>query len=292
MKTFTAVVASTDAYDLGEGPVWDAERQRVLWVDVNVGHVHVGSFDGGRVRPFERLAFDETVGAVVCSPAGDLLVAGARRVYYMDPNGGRRSGVKIIPDGKASRCNDGGCDPAGRFLVGTLATDGTRGDEVLVRIEDDTATVIDDDLTLSNGLAWSPDGRLMYSIDTTPGVVWSRSYGPDGLVGPRTAFLRISDGGFPDGLCADIDGNLWIAIWGGGQVRCFSPTGGHIATVEVPAPHTSSVAFIGPGLDRLLITTALENLSTKQLARYPESGRLFTAQVGTVGLTVPAWSGR
>ncbi len=292
MKTFTSVPASPDAYEVGEGPVWDAERQRVLWVDVNAGHAYAGSLDRDGVRPDERIELHESLGAIACSAAGDLVIAGRRRVYYQDRGGVRRPGVQVIPDDKPSRFNDAGCDPAGRFLVGTLSTNGTTGSDLLVRIEDDVATTIDDDLTLSNGLAWSPDGRVMYSIDTRPGVVWSRSYGPDGVVGPRSEFLRITEGGLPDGLCVDAAGNLWIAVWGAGQVRCYSPSGAWIATVDVAAPNTSSVAFIGRDLETLLITTAFEGMTTEQRDRYPDSGRLFAVDVGVLGLPVPPWSGR
>jgi sugar lactone lactonase YvrE len=93
-------------------------------------------------------------------------------------------------------------------------------------------------------------------------------------------------------MCVDAEGNLWVAIWGAGQVRCFSPDGEPLATVEVAAPNTSSVALVGPNLDTLLITTASEQLSADQLAQYPDSGKLFTAEVGARGLPVPYWSGR
>ena len=98
-----------------------------------------------------------------------------------------------------------------------------------------------------------------------------------GAVGRRREFLRLD--GSPDGMCADEQGNLWIAIWGAGQVRCYSPAGEQRAVVDVPAPNTTSVAFVGPTLETLLITTASEQLSATQLARYPNSGRLFIAHV-------------
>jgi len=110
-------------------------------------------------------------------------------------------------------------------------------------------------------------------------------------MGRRMEHLRIQDG-TPDGLCVDTEGNLWVAVWGAGQVRCFDAGGVHVATVEVPAPHTSSVAFVGPGLDRLLITTAREDLSDTQLVAHPRSGHLFLADVGARGVPTVAWAGR
>jgi sugar lactone lactonase YvrE len=92
-------------------------------------------------------------------------------------------------------------------------------------------------------------------------------------------------------MCADAHGNLWVAIWGAGQVRCYSPAGEQRAVVDVPAPNTTSVAFVGQSLDTLLITTASEQLSGTQLDRYPDSGRLFTARVEVSGVPVPPWTG-
>lgn len=292
MTVFHATPATSRIYGLAEGPVWDTERQQVLWVDINAGTVHIGGFSGGTVTQERQLAFEGTVGAVVTSATGELLVAGTRHLHTVSLDGSIASSTDIIPAGKASRLNDGGCDPTGRFLVGSMALDDRHGDDSLVRIESSgQVTVIDDDLTLSNGLAFSPDNAWLYSIDTAPATVWRRSYDTAlGQFGPRAEFLHIETGS-PDGLCLDVDGNVWIAIWGAAEVRCFSPTGEHLATVEVAAPNTSSVAFIGQNLDALLITTASEQLSVVDLARYPDSGRLFTARVGVTGLPVPHWAG-
>jgi sugar lactone lactonase YvrE len=294
MRVFGATVASDRDYELGEGPVWDEARQRVLWVDINAGTVHGGRLEAGFVTPEMELRFNETVGTVVCDARGELLVAGARRVYRVVGDSRVAVHADLVPASKVSRLNDGACDPAGRFVVGSMALDGRHGEECLYRLDDDGAvTVLDRDLTISNGLAWSPAGDVMYSVDTNPGVVWSRPYDPaTGESGERTLVVRLDHGGWPDGLCVDTDGNVWVAIWGGGEVRCYTPAGERLATVSVPAPHTTSVAFAGPDRDLLLITTATDQLSAAQLDEYPLSGRLFTAHVGAVGLPVTPWSGR
>ena len=131
-------------------------------------------------------------------------------------------------------------------MIGTFADGDRERAELLVRVEDDgSLTTIDDDLTLSNGLAWSPDGRLLYSVDTFAGVVWVREYdATSGEVGARRAHLEIS-GGYPDGMCVDARGYLWVAIWDGGEVRSYTPSGQPAEVVRVPAPHVSSVAFVG-----------------------------------------------
>jgi sugar lactone lactonase YvrE len=290
MRHLSAEPASSSAYQLGEGPVWDAQRQRVLWVDVVEGKVFTGSLHGHGVVAESALHVDETVGAVVPAASSGLLVAGRHDLYLVDPLGNQRRLVEVVPRNKQSRLNDGACDPAGRFLVGSLAQDGRTGDECLYRWDSHGVTTLDDDLTLSNGLAWSADGTVLYSIDTDPGIVWQRSYDPaTGATGVRTQVLHVTDG-HPDGMCLDVEGNLWIAVWAAGEVRCYRPDGEQIAKVAVAAPHTSSVAFVGPRLDLLLITTARDELSKAQLKAFPDSGRLFLVDPGVAGLPVPAWT--
>lgn len=289
-------VASDTAYALGEGPLWDAARQRVLWVDIDGRAVHEGRLADDRVIHRRAHDFESTVGAVAVSARGELLVALADRLVVVAEDGRRDAGPIVLAGKAGRRLNDGKCDPAGRFLVGSLGPAGTAGGEaggeILVRCEESGAlTVIDDDLTLSNGLGWSPDSRTMYSIDSVPGVVWARSYEPaTGAVGKRHALIRFTDG-TPDGMCVDASGHLWVAMWGPGQVRRYTPAGEQVATLEVPAPHTTSVAFVGARLDRLLITTATADLKPEMHARYPLSGRLFLADVGVAGLPVAPWGG-
>jgi sugar lactone lactonase YvrE len=276
---------------LSEGPVWVAETSTILWIDVELGSVFGGRLEGGLVEESWKLDFEGRVGAAVPAVDGSLLVATANRVVVVTPSGSRLNGPVIVAPGVERRTNDGACDPAGRFLVGTLPLDDRTSQDFLYRVEDDgSLTTIDSDLTLSNGLGWSPDGRLLYSTDTIPGTIWVRDYdAATGAIGPRRQHLQIEDGS-PDGLCVDASGNLWVAIWGSGEVRSFSPDGELAGTVNVPCPHPSSVAFVGDGLDRLLVTTASRDLSEAELRQYPDAGRLFLADVETTGTPTFAWS--
>ncbi|WP_328470844.1 SMP-30/gluconolactonase/LRE family protein [Actinoplanes sp. NBC_00393] len=278
-----ARAASDDSYFLGEGPVWDAVRQRLLWVDVEAGDVHFGALDvsTGLIRHTDRISFEESTGAVAVAEAGDLLVAERGSLTHVHLDGTRTHLARVLPEGRPGRLNDGAVDPAGRFLVGSLGGDR----EVLVRYENGACTTIDDDLTLSNGLAWSPDGGRFYSVDTMTSTVFVRDY-PDG---PRRQLFTVADG-YPDGLCVDSAGDLWLAVWGGSRVEHRSPIGDLLGIVEVNAPHTSSVAFAGPDLDVLVITTATQHLSASDQEAYPDSGRLFTARVGATGLPTPYWN--
>ncbi|MGO4535140.1 SMP-30/gluconolactonase/LRE family protein [Leifsonia sp. 2MCAF36] len=286
-------VGTKDAYFLAEGPLWDPIRERLLWVDIRTGRAFSGELlRDGSIRVVETVRFDDTVGAVGVSAVGGWIVAGHNHILFRTPDGQVHEGPRILPESSGSRLNDGKADPAGRYLVGTLSLAGPSETESLVAIDSDGKIAkIDDDLTLSNGLAWSADGRTLYSIDTERQVVYRRSYESDtGRTGPRDSFISFNEG-YPDGMTIDADGHLWIAVWGLGQVQRFSPSGDLVHTIRIPTPHTSSVAFAGPDLDTLVITTAIQDLSNSQLADHPLSGHIFTTRPGVRGLPQPLWSG-
>lgn len=290
MTVFDAVRASSERHVLAEGPVWVADSSQLIWIDVEEGTVFVGGIKGARVEQSHRFDFDGRVGATVSGSDGSLLVAAHDHLVVISPDGSRIDGPLIVADGVDSRSNDGAVDPGGRFLIGTLALDGREGQESLYRWErDGSLTTIDSDLTLSNGLAWSPDGLLMYSTDTVPGIIWVRDYdAASGACGARRLFVRVEHG-YPDGICVDARGHLWVAIWGAGEVRSFDPDGVAGNTVTVPVPHVSSVAFVGDDLGRLLITTASRDLSPARLDIYPGAGCLFLADVGIAGTPTTLW---
>ena len=288
-----ATRASTQAFTLGEGPVWDPASGRLLWVDIEDGRAYAGTLgDGDAVVVDEQLQLPETVAVVVPGADGRRLLAGAQRLYRVDADGSPRAGPRIVPAGAHRRLNDGAVDPAGRFLVGTLALGEPTGAEVLVRLEDDgTLTTLDDDLALSNGLAWSADGTRMYSADTLRHAVYVRPYDPaSGAVGVRDVHLRLAPD-LPDGIAIDADDHLWVALWGAGEVRRYAPDATLAATLTLPAPHVSSVAFAGADMRTLVITTARDGLSDAQLQAHPDSGAIFTARVAVPGPALPAWRG-
>ena len=290
MKTFDAVVASAERFVLGEGPVWDAAHRRLLWVDIEDGAVLIGRLDGDSVQVDQRLDFDGTVGAVAVDADGQLLVAAQRELVRIELDGSRSPVVGLIADDEPRRLNDGKTDPAGRFLIGSCPKAERMNDEWLKRLElDGTVTTIDSDLGLSNGLAWSCDGSHFYSIDSFRHVVWVRDYDPaTGAVGERSKFVRIEDG-YPDGMCSDAEDHLWIAVYGRGEVRRYSPGGNLVAVVRVAALQTTSVAFAGSGRDILVITTASRGLTPEELIEYPDSGRIFTARVDVQSAEVSPW---
>ncbi|MBT0768500.1 SMP-30/gluconolactonase/LRE family protein [Kineosporia sp. J2-2] len=261
--------------------MWDEARGVVRWVDIEGGQVWEGLHE-----PRVVLRREPTLGAAVHSESGDLLLALRRDLEHVDASGDVAGTVPLVPPGVSSRLNDGKCDPAGRFVVGSMALDERRGQEKLWRLEHDgSVTVLDDDLSLSNGLGWSPDGATMYHVDTLPGMIWHRAYDPDtGAVGERHLLVAM---GYADGLSVDADGNLWVAVWGGGQIRVVSPQGVLLECLDTGAPLTTSCAFTGPGLDQLVVTTADQTVAG--VPRTDRSGVLLTRRTDQRGLPATPW---
>ena len=288
-------VATDESFDLAEGPVWDPVRERLLWVDIRRGTVLVGELrDDGMISIEDRVATPGMVGAVAVSEAGDWILAGQRGILTRSASGRLSEGPAILAADSGRRLNDAKIDPAGRFVVGTLMIDESPNvtSQLIVVQPDGRLDQLDGDLTLSNGLAWSPDGSVLYSIDTVPRMLYARDYdATTGTAGPRRVLIAFDEGVYPDGMCVDAEGQLWVAIWGGGRVRRYTPEGVLTRRIEVPSPHTSCVAFAGPDLATMVITTARKDLDDDQLAEFPLSGRLFTLDAGVHGLPLPWWSG-
>ncbi len=285
-----ATVANATVSMLGESPVWDPIAKTVLWVDVHAGIVRVGTLQsGGAVAVRETVEVGRPVSSVVIAEGGGWLMAIGDECVLRESDGTveRRERIPLPP---GSRLNDGGTDPAGRYLVGSCRDGGGSAEEVLLRLSaEGPATIIDDDLTLSNGLGWSSAGTTMYSVDSHRHCIYRRAYDPDsGSIGPRTEWLVISDG-IPDGICVDEEDHVWVAIWGAGEVRRYSPDGELAALVHVPAPNTTSVAFAGPELNLLLITTATEGMTEAEGARFPQAGNLFAVRTPVRGASIAPW---
>lgn len=163
---------------LGEGPRWNQTRGTAQWVDIDNGLLYDTSVDHWDPRPL--IEVDGLLPAALeCSTEGQMLLVLRDGLAHVDADGHVLSSRRLLEPGIDSRLNDASIDPEGRLLVGSLALDDRKGQERLWRLEHDgELTVLDDDLTISNGLGWSPDGATFYSVDSAPGMVWQRSYDP------------------------------------------------------------------------------------------------------------------
>ena len=281
-----AVACTTEQALLGEGARWDARRDELLVVDILAGRVYRGRVadDGGLslVRDYQLAG---TVGAIlpIQGDEGWLLAAG-RGFAHLSPDGSLRTLAEIAPAGR--RMNDGACDPQGRVWAGTLADDFRAGGGALYRLDGTGRTeLMLRDLTISNGLGWSPDGGTMYLADSGPRVIHAFSFdGETGTISDGRVLVTVADEvGAPDGLTVDTDGDLWVAIYGGGRVHRYSPDGLLREALLVPAMQTTSCAFAGPGLNRLYVTTATEGWSDEERRAEPAAGLVYRIDTDATG---------
>ncbi len=291
MTDYVARLASATQHELSEGPRWDDATSTVSWVDIVQGRVYRGTVDDDGVTGERVLDLPDTVGAAVPASDGGLLVAAHDRLVHVAPDGSRDVSAPVVDRSLQLRLNDAAVDPAGRLLVGSLALDHRAGAAALFRLEPDgTTTPLRDGLNLANGIGWSPDGTTIYLNDSVPGTVWAADYdvssGEPAAWRPFVTHLH----GAPDGLVVDADGCVWVAEWNGSRVTCFSPEGEVRHVVQVPVPHVTAVSFVGPRRDRLLITSARDELEPDRRAQFPLSGRLFLADVDAVGLPTSRWT--
>jgi len=286
---------------LGEGPTWDAGAGRLLWVDILACEVH--ALDPGSGEDEVLLRTRQHVGAAKPRARGGLVLNLRDGVGLSGPelaDAADAPGVPEtldVPDGgfrwladlavAGCRGNDAAVDAAGHLWAGTMRYDETPGGGRLYRVGPggDVATA-PDGVTVSNGIGWSPDGLLMYYVDSPTRRVDVLDVDPGtGLASRRRPFVDLGGvPGFPDGLTVDADGCVWVAAWDGGAVRRWTPSGRLDRTVEVPAVRTTACTFGGRGLHDLYITTASVGLDAGQAAEQPLAGSVFVLPGAGAGL--------
>jgi sugar lactone lactonase YvrE len=288
------------AAELGERPVWDRATGSLLWVDILAGRLHRYRPGQGNDVVLELAAAGHPVAVGAAAPrrGGGFVLAAEDGFRLARADGTPEAGPLPVPgldDG--IRFNDGACDPAGRFWAGTVAHDVRPGAGALYRLDPDgTITTVLEGVTESNGLGWSPDGDILYYIDSGEREPRVRAFDYDpgtGRIGwePYDLIPFPPGTAVPDGLAVDSEGCLWVAIWGGGEVRRYAPTGGLLATFPVPVSQPTCPGFGGPELSDLYLTTAWEGLDPRQRAAEPLAGNLLRTRPGTRGLPVSAFGG-
>ena len=279
---------------LGEGLRWDVRREELLAVDILAGCVYRGRVaDDGGVSLIREYEVPGTVGAVapVHGDDGWLLAAG-RGFVHLSQDGSVHTIAEVAPEG--TRMNDGACDPRGRFWAGTLADDFRPGAGALYRLErDGRIEVMLEELTISNGIGWSPDGGSMYYIDSTTQRVVEYDYDLEtGELGAQSVFADIeTTDGLPDGLTVDADGGVWVCLFGGGRIRRYRPDGSLDREIVLPLTNPTCPAFGGADLGTLYITTARHRLTEDQLAREPLAGAVLQLRPGELGVAPYRFSG-
>lgn len=267
-----------------EGPVWSPEWGGLRYVDLSAGDLL--TVREGRV---DRLHVGEVAAFHRPRRGGGFVVALERGLALADePDGPAYPLVELWSD-PTVRFNDGGCSPAGTLYGGTMAYDSAPGRGTLYRFSPDLVPEpVATGVTVSNGIAWSPDGALAYYNDTPTGRIDVFDNVEDRLVG-RRPFASIGEGrGLPDGLTVDAEGGVWVALWGGSAVHRYDPHGRLTEVVEVPASQVSACTFGGADLATLFVTTSRENLAE---GAEPEAGSVYAVQPGVRGLPVTPFAG-
>ena len=271
---------------LGEGPYWRPDDDSLLWVDIPRGRLHMTRVRSGATNSVEL----GEVSAAFPALRGGILTAGGSRLTLRATRPGEGwTGRTIaeVPAREGIRFNDASVDPAGRVWVGSMHTGEREPHGVLYRLDPGrTLTPVLKGVTVSNGLGWSPDGSRMYYADSPTRQIDMFDYDPaTGEAFQRRVFADLSGvAGVPDGLTVDVDGCVWVAMWGGGELRRLTPSGRPDAVVPVPVSQPTSCAFGGPDMAELYVTTARIGLSETELAAQPLAGRLLRLRPGPVGL--------
>lgn len=273
--------------ELGEGPVW-VERDRALWfVDIKKHQVNRFDAASGDKKSFTA---PEQVGFVFPADRGGFIAGLQSGLHHFDETSGKFEPiVEVEPYLPTNRLNDGAVDPAGRLWFGTM-DDGEKAKTGAFYCFADgklTRTPVDN-IEITNGPAVSPDGRLLYLVDTLKGTIDAVEIRDDGTLGEPQPFVRIDPkDGHPDGPTIDGEGCVWISLYAGWEARRYSPNGELIETVRFPVANVTKLAFGGDDLRTAYATTARQLLKPEEIAPQPQIGDLFAFTVDIPGVPCP-----
>jgi len=275
---------------LGEGPIWVARERALYWVDIK-GRKIFRIDDAGALTIWETPL---RVGSLAPRAGGGFIAGTDRGFAEVDPEAGRYD-LLVQPeeDRPNNRFNDGKVDRSGRFWTGSMDDTEQEASGALYRLGPDLRPErMDDGYKVTNGPAFSPDGRTMYHADSARQVIYTFELAEDGTPSNRRTFVGFGEGdGYPDGMTVDSEGCLWSAFWDGWCLRRFSPAGECIATIEVPVQRPTSCAFGGKGLERLYVTSASVGLDQKEREMQPYAGGLFLLSPGVTGIAEQPFAG-
>ena len=268
--------------ELGEGPVWDAGANRLIWVDILGRTVH--TFDP-KTGVDNSVYVPELPGIAIPRQSGGLVLASGHGFGFLDEFGVYEEVVELPQGPITARMNDGSCDSVGRLWAGSTGLNGEPQAGALYRLDPDLTVTRVMTVGESNGIDWSPDDKLMYYVDSLARRVDVFDFDVDsGSISNRHPFVAVDDGAvLPDGLTVDSEGCVWVACWGGAAVRRFLPDGSLAGAITLPTPNITCPGFGGPALDRMFITSARKGLSEEELRSDRDAGGLFVCMPGVTG---------
>jgi sugar lactone lactonase YvrE len=276
---------------LGEGPQWDAEAGLLSFVDIKGRKLFLIQSDGGNLR---EIATPFRIGSLVPRASGGFIAGTEHGIAHVDLVH-ERFELMFDPeeDRETNRFNDAKVDRSGRLFAGTMDDEEQLASGAFYRIDRNLAcTRIDDGFRVTNGPAFSPDGKTMYANDSARQVTYRYDLARDGTPLNKLELARYGEGeGYPDGMTVDAEGCLWIAFWDGWCLRRVSPRGERLSELRVPVQRPTSCTFGGPSLDRLFITSARIGLGEDDVASQPCAGGLFMTVPGVVGIAEQPFAG-
>ncbi len=272
---------------LGEGPMWDARAQTLYWLDILNKRIYANA---------DVIAeLDEFIGCLTLRQRGGLVFTKRLSFWTLELDSASSTFLAAPADEPANnRFNDGKCDPRGRFLAGTMDMNEKDPTGSLYSFDGKSITKLLSNVTISNGLTWSTDGKTFYYIDTPTREVKAFDYDLDsGAIANSRVVVTVPEPlGWPDGMTSDSQGNLWIAMWGGAQITKWNPnTGQLLEQIPVPVIQPSSCVFGGKNLNELFITSARKGLDDAALKQYPLSGGVFRVETNVEGLPMFEFAG-
>ncbi len=280
--------------ELGEGAVWHPQRQSLFWIDILGRQIHETTLASAATV---SRSVPQLIGALAPTTRGDLLVALQDGIHRFDLATGHSQPFARPAEHDAAtlRFNDAKCDPRGRLWAGTMALDEAPHQGALYRFAPDgNCQRMREQVSVSNGLAWSPDHQTLYYIDSPTRTVQAFDTDPatGDLTRPRVALDTSAVAGFPDGCTIDTEGHLWIAHWDGWCVSRWDPVRARLLeTIRLPVARVTTCTFGGPQLATLFITTAACKLSEADRRAQPEAGFVFAAEVGAQGFPTDLFAG-
>lgn len=288
-KTGAAVLYPSGCI-LGESPMWHNERNSCFWVDIEGCIIYEYSLLYEQCLQYQLA---QRVSLIVKSNTSDELILGLQGgvgLFNLTTETLSIITSELNVDWQNYRCNDGGCDNIGRLWISTTELNHKKDAGALYCVgKDFSAKEKLGKLSISNGMAWTADNKRLFHTDSVTGAIKSYFYDEQtgDLLFERVAVQVSAESGVPDGIALDVEGKLWIALWGGYGVGRFDvDTGEMLSFMAIPAPHVSSCAFAGDALDRMIITTAKKGMTENDLNEFPQSGHIFIVEPGVTGLPV------
>ncbi|MEN3177296.1 SMP-30/gluconolactonase/LRE family protein [Gluconobacter sp. OJA] len=280
---------------LGENPLWDADTQRIFWVDSLGRRLFRATADGQEIRAWD---FPASIGSMALRHGGGAVVALRTGVFMLDFHTGALTRVVDPGHDRAHlTLNDGKVDRQGRFIFGSMVVDAAENRfAALYRLDTDLSLHrLRGGIGVSNGPCWSPDGCRFYFSDTHSNEMMVYDYvTAEGALSRGRPFVTLpSDGtGRLDGACVDAEGCVWSAHCGAGQIVRYQPDGTIDRVIQMPVRRVTSVAFGGAGLDILFVTSMAHGLQPDAVADHPLRGALFAVHgLGVTGMAEPRFAG-